>query len=1148
MKATMMILMLVVSISYGNNSNAQSKVSIKVKNATLIELLEQIENQSNVGFVFDTKELDLEKRYSIHQSNIHVIDLLDNILEKDKYLLREVGDNIIIKKLLIAPTTESQNQQKHTVTGKVTDATGEPLPGVNVYEKIQPQNGVITGVDGAYQIEVSSEDVILVFSYIGFESQEIHTTGRALLDITLVEETTGLNEVVVTALGISKETKKLGFSFQKVDGEELLASGRDPNIANKLAGRVAGLQINSNAAIGGSTRIVLRGESSLSKGGNTPLIVVNGVPVDNNVSTSGSIDWGSAISDINPDDIESINVLKGPVAAALYGSRAGNGAIVVVTKTAQKNSGTSVSFSSSLMFDEILKYPDTYQYKYGSGRPNGTAKSYNPSDFSYNPGVYDEAWSDTPYDPNLLVEWWWSETSSGARAGDTELIQGVSVKSPYVSNGMNNYEQYYETGLNFTNSVSVSSGGEKHNFRISYTNMDQKGVAPGTDLKRQNFSVSAGGEISKKLRVSTNVNYVNISSDNRPDNSWGQNRIGYLLAWMAPGTHLDKLEEYWQRGLEGQAQIGWRGQSHNNPYFVAHEVLRGLNKDRLFGNTAATYSFNKYLKLIARFGMDLTSQLITERNGFGSFKQNPEYYENRDNKLETNTDFLLTYDRELTEKWDLSASVGGNLLHINNRYVSNRAKNLVSPGIYTLTNAEISNRSVGQGFYEKKVNSLYAVTTLSYANAITLDVTARNDWSSTLPKENRSYFYPSASLGFLLPELIPALPNAISFLKLRLAAAQVGKDTSPYQGQNLFHTSNYGGVVGYYTGSGLSNPELKPEKTTSYEVGFDSKFFGNRLGLDFTYYQSNNINQVLGAALPISSGYGSRTINAGKIENKGIEIVLTGTPLRTNDFSWDIMANFGKNETTVVELAEGLTRKYIGGNAGGDLEIISEVGKSVFGIYGKKHLTVDDPDSPHFGREIYDSNGLVVLTAKNEYLGDANPEWILGLTNNFTYKNFRLGILLDYRHGGKVYSGITNVMYRGGYNTETVKWREEGVIGDGVVSDGNGGYTENTTMLIGADIKNKWIGNYRRARDKFLYDGSYLKVRDVSLSYALPNSLLSKTPFSGVNVALVGRNLFVFSDVPNQDPDVYLEGVPGNSGSYYIPTTRSYGLNLNINF
>lgn len=1058
--------------------------------------------------------------------------------------------------LMVLLTTVAGNvySQSITIKGKVVDETGETLPGVTVINKSGTQ-GATTNIDGEFSMSNVQIGDVLEFSYVGMEPQEVRVSSQSFLNIMMRTDAIGVGEVVVTALGITKQKKTIPYSMQKVSSEELNKT-QDPSVLNKLSGKIAGLQVNSSAAIGGTSRLVIRGESSLSRDGNDALVVVDGVPIENSPSSStGGIDWGSGINDLNADDIESINVLKGAAASALYGSRAGNGVILITTKSGKKAKKFSVNVSSNLDFESLLRYPDTYQYEYAVGKfggrglftdkDGGSNPDNNPVEYYGN--NYDETWSTYKYDASKMVPLWYSPTSEGYRAGDTQIQNKGNVqKVPFTSTGKNNFEEFFETGRMLNNHISVVLPGEKLNARISFTNMDKKSMMPGADLKRNNISTNLNGKIGEKLSFGMNINLVNVSSDNRPTHHWGPNSINYLLAWMAPGTNLKALKNYWQPGLEGKAQITWR-EGHNNIYLVAHEMKNGLQKRRAFGNFNVSYEITPDLKVMLRYGDDITYEDRSYRRPFGTKRYNPIYQEFKFMAREQNTDFLISYNKLFAEDWALSFNFGGNRRKVNYESLSVNADKLLVPELYSLNNSAVPWRG-WEGESNKKVNSLYASANIGYKELAFLNVTGRNDWSSTLPKENNSYFYPSVGVSALLHKIID-MPEAISFFKLRAAVAQVGKDTSPYQLKNVLgRYYDYNGKTTYRVAGGLANTNLKPEKSTSYEVGVNSYFFNHRLGIDFTYYNKVTKNQVLGVTIPISSGYSSKIINAGEIKNSGIELLLTGTPIRTDSFKWDITANFSKNNSEVVELAEGLDQYKLTGFGDNGETITSKVGHEVFGIFGYKHKVVEDKSSPYYGQKIYDTKGLPIRKDKPEYLGTSNPDWMLGLTNTFTYKNLSLSFLLDYRHGGLVYSSITNILYGGGYNQETAKWRNEGVKGDGVIELADGGYKPNDITLKGDDIKGMWVGRWRKVSTNNLYDGTFLKLRDINLTYHLPKKWFSKLPVASVDVTLSGRNLFVITDVPNQDPDVYLQGIPGYSGSYFYPTSRTYGFGVNVKF
>ncbi|MCK0135998.1 SusC/RagA family TonB-linked outer membrane protein [Arenibacter sp. S6351L] len=1123
-----------------------SKVKIATdESLTVDEVFDLIMDQTEYRFFYEEGIFRDYPKVQVQKGRINTNTLLKQSLAYGNLSIEVTSNNTILISEKSANGKRLGQQDKviqFNISGTVTDEDNTPLPGVNIL--IMGTNvGVVTDFDGFFSINADKGDQLLV-SYLGMETQKITVGEVRVIKIIMKESENSLNEVVVTALGIKKEKKALGYATQEVSAEKL-AVAPSVDIASNLSGKVAGLQINTSATIGGSSRIVLRGENSLSRGGNDALIVVDGVPINSQSSVAGGVDWGNGLSDLNSNDIESVNVLKGASAAALYGSRAGNGVILITTKKGNVDKPFSVDYNNSTMFESLLSYPDTYQYEFAVGR--GEGRGLYTGRGVYNPAPYDESWSSEKYDPNKYIEWWYSPTSNGFRAGDLDIPnKGRVQKLPFISSGRNNYEEFFTTGHALFNNIAVSSVGEKTNARFSFENMNQKGMQPGTDLKRNSLSTNISSQLGDQLKLNFVINYVNTKSDNRPRQHWGPNSINYVLTWMMPGVRMDQLRDYWQPGLEGLSQIRWRT-GHNNPYFLAHEVKAGQNKNRMFGNINLTYDITKDLSLFVRHGDDLIFEKRTEIFPFGLASGDPSYNENRMDTRESNSDFLLSYNgaRDRDFQYDLSA--GGNLRNVTYEQLSAGSSKLLVPGIYSLNNSAVPNWT-SEFDSKKRVYSIYAFANLSYRNWAYLNLTARNDWSSTLPRENNSYFYPSATLSLLLSEAMQ-LPGAINYLKLRTGYSQVGKDTSPYALQNtISNDGQYEGYVGFDLPSSLANPDLKPEIATEMEFGLETKLFGGRIGLDITYYEQETVNQVIPITLPYSSGYNSRMTNVGKITNNGIEMMLNGKIVDTGDFTWTTNINYSKNKNKVVALSEGLEQYSLGGFGDNGEELIARIGGPLFSIYGYKQTQVDDPNSQYFGEYVYSPNGAPHRKDELEYLGNANPDYQIGFSNSFNYKNISLDFLVDLKQGGIAYSAATNIMYGGGYNQETANWRNNGVGGEGVILNTNGSYTENNIVLSGNDIKNVWVSPWRKISTNNFYDASYVKLREFSLAYTFSKQILEKVPFDRVKIALVGRNLFIWDKMPNQDPDVYFEGIPGYTGGYTYPTSRTYGMSLNISF
>ncbi|MBI9064007.1 MAG: TonB-dependent receptor [Marinilabiliaceae bacterium] len=660
------------------------------------------------------------------------------------------------------------------------------------------------------------------------------------------------------------------------------------------------------------------------------------------------------------------------------------------------------------------------------------------------------------------------------------------------------------------------------------------------------MAASFNAELSKKVKLDFAFNYVKTTSGNRPRQHWGPFSINYVLAWMMPGAYMDQLKNYWQPGLEGTHQINWRT-GHNNPYFLAHEVKASLARDRFFGNVALNYEITNQLSFLLRHGDDFTMATTTDMYPFGGVVELPRLTREKSETRVSNTDILLTYNNNFDDIWNLEVSVGANRSNSTGESLSGSSNELLVPGLYSLNNSAIAT-GVGEYFWEKREYSLLSMANVGYKNRVYLALTARNSWSSTLPSGNNSYFYPSASFSILMNEILD-LSDRISLLKLRGGIAQVGKGTAAH---NLVTTisrdGQYEGFIGSAVANGLKNPDLKPELTTSYEFGVESSFFNNRLSYDFTYYTSSTVNQIIPITLPQSSGFTSRVANAGEIQNSGIEMTLSGSPIRKPNLDWNVSVNFSANRNKVISLAEGMEQYELAGYGDSGEKIMAKVGKPIMGVYGYKQVTVEDPTSPYYGQKVFSPGGTPIRKNDVEYLGQANPDFIVGITNKLNYKNLSLSFVLDMRKGGVTYSNATNIMYGAGFNKETAEWRNNGYLGDGVIVNTDGTYRPNDVVIKGDDVKAKLITNWRDISTNNIFSSSYIKVRELSLAYNLPVSMLQKVFINRASISLVGRNLFVWDNVPNQDADVFHSGIPGYTGGYTYPTARSYGLTLNVSF
>ena len=1104
--------------------------------------------------------------------------------------------NIILFLLLSLQIVYAQTR---TIEGTVSSKTdGTPIIGASVRVK-GTQLGAIANRKGYFQIKrVPEGELILVTSSIGFKTRQ--DTLREGNSITIVMETSSveMQEVVVTALGIEKEKRDLGYAVQEVTAADITTTNNS-NMLNSLSGKVAGVQISEGASGPGSTsRMVIRGENSLT-GDNQPLFVVDGVPIKNstelrsnvNISNNMRIDYGNGAAEINPDDIESITVLKGPNATALYGSRAANGAVLITTKSGKGQKGLGVEFHSSTSYQSPLTKVQ-YQDVYGQGKNF----QFEFKD-GYDGGLYDgvdESWG-PKMDGQLIKQF--SSPASGTytypdgrtvqlRAGDVHGLsytlgkagldltrRGDITPTPFISRG-NPIDLFFETGVTTTNSLSFSSSTPFGDFRLSYTNLDDKGMLPNTDLQRNSISLNMNSKLSDKLEVNGVANYIKTDSKNRHNNGYGTESIMYVFTWWGQNNDMNALQDYWERGLEGFQQYNYNYNYHDNPYFHMYENTNGLFKDHIIGSINAKYSILDNLSVMVRSSLDYYSQLTPIKRAFSTqrFPQG-QYREDKASFNEINMDFLLNYYTTFAKDFNLNLSGGGNIMKQNDNYEALSANRLVIPGVYALSNTDIPLISYNER-REKQINSLYAVADLDYQNLVFLQVSGRNDWSSTLPKNSNSYFYPSVSLSVIGSDIfqkwfgITLYP--LTYGKLRIGWAQSGNDTDPYRLEDIYSFGNpWGQNLLASESSIIANKELKPEIVTSTEIGFDTRFFEDRIGLDFTYYTSDAKNQILGIQIPISSGYQQKLINAGKIHTSGFEVMLSTTPIQLqNSFRWDLNVNFSSNRSEVVELAPGLTTYTIGTNR---ITLLAKEGERMGTMWGTGLKKTDD------GQIIY-KDGLPQQDNTLRNLGNYNPDWMAGISNSFSFKGFSLSVLFDIRQGGKFNSGTRLIAATGGNIEESlwgrdpehggphpgiknsgIEWVDptdgktytDGIIGEGVMVDpnDNGKYIENNVIVHASAYHNT---RYKRENEQEgMYDASFVKLREVSLSYTFPQTMLQNIFVKGLRVSVYGRNLALWTDNPHFDPEAIsftgLQMVPGVE-DYALPSARSFGFSIDVKF
>ncbi|SFR65024.1 SusC/RagA family TonB-linked outer membrane protein [Maribacter stanieri] len=1036
------------------------------------------------------------------------------------------------------------------LTGTVLDENQVPLPGATVVVK-GTSNGVATDFDGNFSIELTGSNDILLVSYIGYIKKEVDVTGKSATIISLEPDSQQLDEVVVTALGIEREKKSLGYASQELNNDEVVQA-REPNLLNSMSGKVAGLQItNSPTGLGGSARVSIRGDASLNINGNSPLFIVDGTPISNEiVGSSGSgtqsVDYGNGASEINPQDIESINVLKGPAAAALYGSRAANGAIIITTKKGKSQSSKlGISFNTGVTIENVLMLPD-WQNEYGQGN-NQQFAFVDGSGSGIADGV-DESWGPR-LDTGLMIPQFDSPRTDGTRGGDTFVSDADIIPTPWVSQP-DNTKDFFETGITKTNSIAISKSGEMGNMRLSFQNLDQEGTLPNTDLKRNTLSFSGTMNVSDKVKVNANINYVKTDSDNRPAVGYGTESIMYLFIWYGRQLNTNNLRDYWQPGLEGTQQFNYNYNYHDNPYFTMYENTNAQDKDRIFGNVSLTYDINENWKLLLRSGRDFYRDFrvrkrafSTQRFPFGTYQEDNIFFE------ESNSDVLLSYDKNLGEKFKLNVSAGGNQLRQKQDFTKSVAPQLINPGVYSFNNSRQAVQ-VSSNNSEKRINSLYGYARFSYDNVLFMDVTGRNDWSSTLPEGNNSYFYPSVTLSAIASDIFN-MPEWVSFAKVRAAYAEVGNDTDAYRLRSFYQNETpFDGSTPILTESSLiPNADLKPEITGSYEFGLDLRFFQSRVNLDLTYYDSATKNQIINISTDIASGYSSQLINAGEVRNYGFEAIANFVPVLTDNFKWSSTFNFATNKSEVTDLGDDIQFTLTESNGA---FIQAREGGSISAIYGRGFQRVEDENSEYFGQMIINNQGIPERTDDLVYQGDYAPDFTLGMQNTFKYKNIDLGFLIDTRQGGIVVSRTKTIGSTSGQLQETLVGRETGIVAEGVVNTGTAEspvYTPNTVNVDARTFNNRYYerDNVEAAK----YDASYTKLREVSLGYSFPQKMIQQLPISNARISVTGRNLILWTENPHFDPEtVGVSGgtlQPGIENMSY-PSSRSFTFNLQVNF
>lgn len=980
---------------------------------------------------------------------------------------------------------------------------------------------------------------VLILSLLGLVSVNLAAQQKAKKDTIK-----NIDEVVVTALGIKRQDKSLGYVAEKVNSGTFEET-QNNNWAQSMEGKVAGLKVQTaGAGPLASSRITLRGEKSMVLDNNYALIVVDGIPLGNSTTGTGTpaygagsggdvpIDLGNGLNSINPDDIESVTVLKGASAAALYGSRAANGALMITTKSGKsKNGKIQVTFNSYSSYDTVLKWPD-WQYEYGQG----TLAKNTAGQFYYSYGASADGVStggtSSAFGPKFAGQYYFQyDPTVGGQSKERQLWRAYE----------DNIKGFWRTGSTYSNSLSVESSNDKTNFRTSLTYLNNEWMMPNTGFDRLNFALSFAHQLTKKLKISTKFTFNKTSSDNLPATGYNNQSISYFMIFQNPNVDLAWYQPIWKPGQVQIDQIHPFSTFIDNPYLIAYEMLNGVDKKTIFGNITADYQFNKNFSLMLRSGLEVLNEKRTTKRPWSSANYAKGFYREQYIKNhEYNNDVLFSYKQNFN-KFNISASAGGSIRY--NQYVMNdyQANGLKIAGEYNLTNAlgiDVKYPKPG----DEQVNSVYGLVTLGYDNKFFVDVTGRNDWSSTLPKSNRSFFYPSVSTSFILSEIFKLKSDRFNYWKLRASWAKVGIDGSPYQLDTYYDTSSITGSV--VARNIFNNPNLKPEKNANVEAGMDFSVLKNRLNFNFTLYQNMSENQIIPVSLPYESGYSQRIINAGKIRNRGLELSLNTTPFKTKSFSWMIGANWSANENRVLTTSEGFDG--IISTVGGVVFYKAVVGGSLGDMYGFKLVKNSQ------GQVVYDNAGLPLRPAEIEKVGNAFPKWRAGLQNDFKIKNFTVSFSFDGQYGGVAYSQSHHKMSEQGKLKSTLPGRDNPngmIVGEGVVQNPDGSYSPNTKAVT---VSAYYAEYYRRANvETNTFSTDFIKLRDARIAYSFPKETIKSLGLQDLTLAIFGKNLWMWTKFPMFDPEVAtLDNATITPGVEMgqLPTARTVGFQLNLKF
>lgn len=1123
MRITMVLIVGFIMTVNAESYSQTTRLDIRFENRTIRDVIEFIEENSEFVFLYKSEDFNLNKKVAINLKNATIDQILKKTFKGENVTYDVYERQIVIRKAEVLKSVGQQD--KKSITGVVTDKVGDPIPGVSIVVK-GTTIGATTNFNGIFNLEIPATAKTLQFSFVGMKLQEIVIEDKTQFTIVMQDDTENIDEVVVTALGILSKKKSLGYSVNKIAGDEI-AMSKETNIVNSLTGRVAGVKITPAASgMGGSSRLIIRGSSSLT-GNNQPLYVVDGIPIDNTgfggASTGGAgvaterTDYGTGISDINPSDIETMSILKGPNAAALYGSRAANGAIIITTKKGRARKGIGISYSGTVMASTLHESTlPGFQNEYGQGDGGTFANDATNS---------------------------WGAKLDGSTFEYPTGLEGVYSPQP------NNVKDFFNTGIEQTHAIALEGGNEDGYFRFSYTYFEGKGILPNSKMDKNTINLRAGAKLSDKVSFDSKVTYFTQDANNRAVMGWTSRSPTNTLYRMVRNGVINDYKDNYQDETGMSIDPYSLNKPAINPYYVQNRYVDEDQRQRIMGFAKVTYMLNENFSAFIRVGTDALSQKITSIIPWGGDFRTVEgkRSDSRVGLTETNADFLLMFNKEFSSNFNLNLNAGGNY-RLNNREISSRSGenfNIPTSTLYSNLRTLYAGQETKQ---RSSIQSLYFSGSVDYKEMVYLNFTGRNDWDSGLwtasgSSKEWSFFYPSLSLSLLGNELFGLDNSVLSFSKLRVAWSEVG--SGGYKNDQIFYylsnSTGYNGLISVAQSNIYDDPNLGPEKTTSTELGLELKFFNNRLYTDFTIYKSSTLDQIINAPVDASTGFEFMRTNVGEISNKGFELMVGGTPMQTDNFTWDISVNIAKNTSVLESFIEGSESFLFTGRD--NYSVKTKVGGEYGDIWGNDFVY-------HDGKLVVDDNGVPVSSAEEQLLGNYNPDLAGGLFNSFRYKNMSLGILIDGQLGGEAISW-TRFELGGRYGVldATLEGRE-GMTLDAVVNTGteeNPVYAANTTETNAQAYWAKLEG----IPGAHMQDLTNIRLREVTLSYDLPSKWFSKTPINRISASLIGRNLLFFvKKADGVDPESSVSVANEGQGVFYynMPSTRRIGFSLNVSF